>query len=143
MFMGEFEHTVDEKGRIAIPAKFRSRFADGVVITRGLDGCLFVYTAPEWAALADKIGKLPLAKSDARSFQRMMFSGATDGQLDGQGRIVLPTFLRTYAGIGQDAVIIGVNNRLELWARERWHEMRSKVEEESGFIAEQLAGLGI
>ncbi|MBI4320470.1 MAG: division/cell wall cluster transcriptional repressor MraZ [Chloroflexi bacterium] len=143
MFMGEFEHTVDEKGRIAIPAKFRGKVGDGVVITRGLDGCLFVYTASEWAQLADKIGKLPLAKSDARSFQRMMFSGATECQLDHQGRIVLPSYLRSYGDIGQEAVIIGVNTRLEIWSQNRWQEIRGKVEEESSFIAEQLAGLGI
>ncbi len=143
MFMGEFEHTVDDKGRMAIPAKFRSKFAEGLVLTRGLDRCLFVYTASEWAALAEKIARLPLAKADARSFQRMMFSGATDCQLDQQGRIVLPTFLRDYAAIQNEVVIIGVNTRLEVWATDRWHEIRSKVEEESGFIAEQLAELGI
>lgn len=143
MFMGEFEHTVDDKGRMAIPAKFRSKFADGLVLTRGLDGCLFVYTVAEWSALAEKISRLPLAKADARSFQRMMFSGATDCQLDQQGRIILPAFLREYAGISSEVVIIGVNTRLEIWAKDRWNEIRSKVEEESSFIAEQLAGLGI
>ncbi|MCL5264189.1 MAG: division/cell wall cluster transcriptional repressor MraZ [Chloroflexi bacterium] len=143
MFMGEFEHTVDDKGRLAIPAKFRSRFADGLVVTRGLDGCLFVFTVLEWTALADKIAKLPMANPDARSFQRMMFSGATNCQLDQQGRFVLPTFLREKAGISNEAVIIGVNTRLEIWARERWNEMRDKVEEEGTFIAEHLAGLGI
>ncbi|MBI2953134.1 MAG: division/cell wall cluster transcriptional repressor MraZ [Chloroflexi bacterium] len=143
MFMGEFEHTLDDKGRLAIPAKFRSKFVDGLVLTRGLDGCLFVYTAAEWAALADKIGRLPLAKADARSFQRMMFSGATDCQLDQQGRFVIPGFLREYSGLVDEVVIIGVNTRLEIWGKERWHEIRDKVEEESGFIAEQLAELGI
>ncbi len=143
MFMGEFEHTVDDKGRLAIPAKFRSKFADGLVITRGLDGCLFVYTTADWAVLAGNIGRLPWAKADARSFQRMMFSGATDCQLDSQGRIVMPAFLRDYAKIGGDAIIIGVNTRLEIWSRETWHEIREKVEEESGSIAEHLAELGI
>ncbi len=143
MFMGEFDHTVDEKGRVAIPARFRRRFADGLVMTRGLDRCLFVHTAADWAALAEKIAKLPLTQADARSFARLMFSGATDAQLDRQGRVIIPGYLREYAGIQGDVVIIGVNTRLEIWARDSWAQMRAKVEEEGEFIAEQLASLGI
>ncbi|MHB1417204.1 MAG: division/cell wall cluster transcriptional repressor MraZ [Chloroflexota bacterium] len=143
MFMGEFDHTVDEKGRLAIPAKFRSRFADGLVMTRGLDRCLFVYTAADWSALADNIAKLPFTQSDARSFVRLMFSGANDAQLDRQGRVVIPSYLREYASIANDVVVIGVNTRLEVWNREKWHQVRTKMEEEGEFIAEHLASLGI
>lgn len=143
MFMGEFEHTVDDKGRLAIPAKIRGKFADGLVVTRGLDGCLFVYTPTGWASLAGKIASLPLSQRNARSFQRIMFSGATDCQLDQQGRFVLPAFLRSYAAIGNEVVIIGVSTRLEIWAKERWQETKARVEEESDSIAEQLADLGI
>lgn len=143
MFMGEFDHTVDDKGRVAIPAKFRTRLADGLVMTRGLDRCLFVYTAADWTVLAERIASLPITQSDARAFARLMFSGATDAQLDKQGRVVLPNYLRDYARIQNDVVIIGVNTRIEIWAREAWHETRAKVEEEGEFIAEHLASLGI
>jgi MraZ protein len=143
MFMGEFDHTVDEKGRIAIPAKFRGRFADGLVVTRGLDRCLWVYTAGDWAVLAEKIARLPLTQADARSFTRLMFSGANDLLLDKQGRIVVPTYLREYARLQNDAVVIGVNTRLEIWSRDSWNQTRARVEEEGEFIAEHLATLGI
>lgn len=143
MFIGEFDHTVDEKGRVAIPARFRSHFAAGLVLTRGLDHCLFVYTAADWASLAEKIAKLPLTQADARAFARLMFSGATDAQLDKQGRAIIPGYLREYARIQSDVVIIGVNTRLEIWSRESWAQMKAKVEEEGEFIAEHLATLGI
>ncbi len=143
MFMGEFEHTVDDKGRLAIPFKIRGKFADGLVVTRGLDGCLFVFTTAEWTVLAEKIAKLPFTQRNARSFQRVMFSGATECQLDSQGRFLLPSFLRSYAGIDGETVIIGVSTRLEIWAKDRWREVKAKVEEESDSIAEQLADLGI
>ncbi|MCL4458319.1 MAG: division/cell wall cluster transcriptional repressor MraZ [Chloroflexi bacterium] len=141
--MGEFEHTVDDKGRLSIPAKFRAKFAGGLVLTRGLDRCLFVYTASDWETLAEKIGSLPLTNPEARVFARMMFSGAADLQIDGQGRIMLPAYLREYAGITNTVVILGVNTRLEIWDKENWRTMRIKVEEEGGFIAEHLASLGI
>jgi len=143
MFMGEFEHSLDEKGRLAIPARFRSRFADGLVITRGLDRCLFVYTLPDWRSLADKLGRLPLTKADARAFSRMLFSGAMECQLDSQGRIVVPSYLRQYAGLSGVAVILGVNNRLEIWDKGSWETTRAMVEEQGGQLAEQLASLGL
>lgn len=142
-FTGEFEHTVDDKGRMAIPAKFRSKFADGLVVTRGLEGCLYVYTLAEWSSLAEKIAKLPLSQSNARSFQRIMFSGATDCYPDQQGRIVLPAFLRSYAGIGSEVVIAASGTRLEIWPKDRWQEVKSRLEKETESIAEQLAHLGI
>lgn len=143
MFIGEYEHTVDDKGRVAIPSKFRAKLAEGLVVTRGLDGCLFVYPLADWERLAERIAALPMTQAGARQFQRLMFSGATDCQLDGQGRIVLPGFLRDYAGIERDAVVIGVNTRIELWSAGRWAEQRAKVEGEGEFIAEQLSNLGI
>jgi len=143
MFMGEFEHSLDEKGRLAIPAKFRDKYADGLVITRGLDRCLFVYTLPEWQSLSDKLGKLPLTKSDARSFSRMLFSGAMECQLDAQGRIIVPAYLRQYAGRSGTVVILGVNTRLEVWDKGRWGEARREVEEQGDQFAEQLTTLGL
>ena len=109
MFMGQYDHTVDDKGRVAIPARFRDRFADGLVVTRGLERCLLIYTAADWAALAERIATLPLTQSDARAFTRFLFSGAMDVQLDRQGRVVIPGYLREYAGIREDVVIAGAN----------------------------------
>lgn len=143
MFIGEFEHAVDDKGRVALPARFRPKLAEGLVVTRGLDGCLFVFPMADWERLAERIGALPMTQAGARQFQRLMFSGATDCQLDGQGRIGLPAYLREYAGIDRDAVVIGVNTRAEIWSRARWAEQRAKVEQASDEIAEQLQGLGI
>ncbi|MHB1130795.1 MAG: division/cell wall cluster transcriptional repressor MraZ [Chloroflexota bacterium] len=143
MFMGQFDHAVDDKGRVAIPARFRSRFGDGLVVTRGLERCLLVYTAADWAVLAERIAKLPLTQSDARAFTRFLFSGAMDALLDRQGRIVIPTYLREYAAIGEEVVIIGANTRLEIWDRQSWLQTVTKVEEEGALIAENLASLGI
>ena len=143
MFIGEFEHTVDDKGRIAIPARFRARLAGGLVVTRGLDGCLFVYPLADWTALAERIAALPMTQAGARQFQRLMFAGAADCQADGQGRIVLPAYLRQYAGIERDAVVIGVHTRVEIWSKARWDEERARVETAGDTIAGQLASLGI
>lgn len=142
MFSGEFEHTIDEKGRLTIPAKFRADLADGVFITRGLDGCLFAYPIGEWKALAKKLVELPLAQINARYFNRMMFSG-TECKPDKQGRILLPAPLREHAAIEGDVVIIGLNSRLEIWSKERWREVTAKIEKESAAFAEQLSELGI
>ena len=143
MFFGEFEHAVDDKGRVAIPSKFRPKLAEGLVITRGLDGCLFVYPMQDWERLAERIAALPTTQAGVRQFQRLIFSGAADCQLDAQGRIVLPGGLREYAGIERDAVVIGVHTRLEVWARTRWADQRARVEQEGDLIAEQLSSLGI
>lgn len=143
MFMGEFEHAVEDNGRMAVPAKFRSAFGEGLVVTRGLDRCLFVFTRGDWERLAERLSQLPLTNAEARSFVRLMFAGATDAELDVQGRFVLPAYLREYADIRQQAVVIGVNTRVELWSRESWHTARAKVEDQADFIAGNLASLGI
>ncbi len=143
MFIGEFEHSIDDKGRLAIPKKFRDHFSHGLVLTRGLDPCLWVYTPAEWSALAGKIAKLPLANYDARVVSRMMFSGATDCQLDQQGRVVIPGYLREYARLGNVVTVLGVNNRLEVWSKDLWTESKAQVESQAGMLAEHLASLGI
>lgn len=143
VFMGEFEHTVDENGRLAMPAKFRPAFGDGLVVTRGLDRCLFGFARADWERLAERLGQLPLTNAEARAFVRLMFAGATACQLDGQGRIVLPGYLREYAGIQQQAIVIGVNTRIELWSPDAWRAARAQVEEQADFIAGNLASLGI
>jgi len=142
MFSGECEHSVDDKGRLIIPAKFRTDLAEGLFVTRGLDGCLFVFPLNTWKELSEKMANLSLVKASARLFSRMMFSGI-ECALDKQGRILLPPPLRAHADIESEVVITGVRNRLDIWSKKRWQEMTTKMEEESSFIAEQLADLGI
>ena len=143
MFLGEYSHTIDDKGRLTIPAKFRDELESGVVITRGLDGCLWAYGRSEWDTMADKIGQLPSTSQAARNYARFMFSGAFDSIPDRQGRILLPQKLRDYAGIQDETVIIGVKNKLEIWNPAKWAEVVVNVEESTEDIAAQLQDLGI
>ncbi|MCJ7667654.1 MAG: division/cell wall cluster transcriptional repressor MraZ [Anaerolineae bacterium] len=143
MFLGEYSHTIDSKGRLTIPAKFRAELAQGMVVTRGLDRCLLVYPLPEWDKLAQRINGLPITQKDARTFTRLTYSGAIHCEPDRQGRILLPQYLREYAGIDNESVVIGLYARLEIWNPIRWEGVRKKVEEEGDIIAEQLADLGI
>src|SRR5690625_2378306 len=122
MFMGEFQHNIDSKGRIIVPAKFREELGETFVVTRGLDKCLFVYPMDEWKALEEKLKKLPLTKRDARAFTRFFFSGAVECEVDKQGRINIPSTLITYASLEKECVVIGVSNRVELWSRPIWEE---------------------
>jgi len=143
MFLGEFEHTIDDKGRLTIPAKFRDELESGVVITRGLDGCLWAYGRSEWETLAEKIAQMPTTNPAARNFARFMFSGAFDSIPDRQGRIIVPQNLRSYADIQNETIIIGVMNRLEIWNPAKWSEVMNAVEEEPEAIVAQLQDLGI
>ncbi len=143
MFIGEYQHNLDVKGRIAVPAKFRSQISGGAIITRGLDHCLFVFTNKDWELLAEKLIKLPLAQSNSRAFARLMLSGASESELDSQGRILIPDYLRKYAGLGKSVKITGVYNRLEIWDESAWKEYRMKTESASEEIAEKLGELGI
>ncbi|MFH1192840.1 MAG: division/cell wall cluster transcriptional repressor MraZ [Candidatus Jorgensenbacteria bacterium] len=143
MFLGEYKHSIDPKGRIALPAKFRSKLKEGAIITRGLDRCLFVFGRSEWEKLAEKLAALPLAQANSRAFARLMLAGASDVELDGQGRILVPDYLREYAGLGKLAVIAGVMNRLEVWDEGAWTKYKSRTESASDDIAEQLGALGI
>lgn len=142
MFSGEFEHTIDDKGRLTIPARFRDELAEGMFVSRGLDGCLFVYPPEGWKALTDKVSNLPLTQKDARYFSRLIYSGS-ECKLDKQGRILLPSSLRQHAGIENEVVIIGVNARLEIWSKGRWQEVTAQLENEGATFAEQLSSLGI
>ena len=145
MFIGEYNHTIDEKGRLAVPVKFRTKLAKGAVVTRGLDNCLFLYTEGEWKNLAEKLAKLPIkSKANTRAFGRLMLAGAMDVSLDKQGRIVLPDYLRKYAGLGKNTIIAtGLYNRLEIWDETKWNTYKSGTENKSGDIAEQLGELGV
>ena len=141
MFLGEFEHLIDDKGRLTLPARFRAELADGFVITKGIDRCLFVYTLDEWQPLAEKISRLPVTKKEARALARLVFAGASDCSLDKQGRILIPTYLRQYASLNSEVVIVGLDTHLEIWDLESWQKVNQKIEEEAETIAEQLSDL--
>ena len=143
VFVGEFQHALDDKGRLTIPARFREGLGERFIVTRGLDSCLFVYPLAEWQVLESRLKSLPLTKADARAFARFLFSGAFECELDRQGRVMLPPNLRQYAGLEKDAVIIGVSTRVEIWAAERWAAYVSQAEASFAEIAENLEGLGL
>jgi MraZ protein len=143
MFIGEYQHTIDGKGRMAMPAKFRPRLGSGAIITRGLDRCLFVFTDSEWEALAKKIMELSLLKSDSRAFARFTMAGASDVEFDSQGRILIPSSLREYAGLKKEAVVTGVYQRIEIWDVAAWKDYRAKTEKNSDAIAEKLGEAGL
>ena len=141
MFMGEYNHTVDPKGRLIVPAKFREQLGDEFVVTKGLDGCLFVYTKEEWHNIEEKFRNISMTSKDARKFSRFFFAGAAACELDKQGRIQLPPVLREYAGLTKDVVLVGVLSRVEIWDKERWQE-NPYDEDEMDEIAEHMADLG-
>jgi MraZ protein len=143
MLLGEFEHTIDDKGRITIPAKFRGRLASDLVVTKGIDPCLWLYPAEVWADLAQEINNLPLTNPQAREFRRQMFGGASDVAPDKQGRVNLPPYLREYANIDKQAVIIGLYDHCEIWNPERWKERQQRSDGDPEGRAEQFASLPI
>lgn len=143
MFIGEYSYTIDPKGRIAIPSKLRKTLMKGAVLTRGLDNCLFVFSLEDWHQMAEKIKALPLSQANSRAFSRLMLAGAMDVKLDNQGRILIPDYLRKYAGLRKKIVLAGVYNRLEIWDEKEWKKYKEKTEKESGDIAERLGDLGI
>lgn len=142
MFMGEFQHNIDTKGRLIVPAKFRDLLGEKFVVTRGMDGCLFGYPMSEWELLEEKLKEMPLAKKDARTFVRFFYSAATECEIDKQGRINIPSTLRTHASIEKSCVIIGVSNRIEIWDEARWQEFSSEAEENFDEIAETMIDFG-
>lgn len=143
MFIGEYSHNLDDKGRLAVPAKFRLELKKGAVVTRGLDNCLFLYTKKEWEKLAEKLAALPISQANSRAFSRLMLAGAMDVDVDAQGRIILPEYLRNFAGLKKAAIIAGLYNRLEIWDEEKWNTYKGQTEAESGSIAERMAELGV
>lgn len=143
MLLGEYKHNLDNKGRVAIPAKFKDKLLAGAIITKGLDNCLFVFASKDWEILAQKLVALPLAQANSRAFARLMLAGATDVAPDGQGRILIPDYLRRYADLKKEIVIAGLYNRVEIWDALRWSEYKKKTEGASEEIAEKLGELGI
>ena len=143
MFIGEYSHNLDEKGRLAVPKKFRTVLSKGAVVTRGIDNCLFLYTKAEWQKLAEKLANLPFAQANTRAFARLMLAGAMDVEVDTQGRIMLPEYLRAYAGVKKEVIVAGLYNRLELWDKDAWAAYTKNNEKESVQIAEHMADLGV
>lgn len=143
MFIGEYTHSLDEKGRIMIPVKFRQSFRKGLVITRGLDFTLFLYTKDQWKDLAKKLSTLPFSQKDIRAFARLMIAGAFEQKMDKQGRIIIPEYLSRYSKFQKKIVLAGLYNRIEIWDEDRWHIYQKKCEKNNEKIAEKLGDLGI
>ncbi|OHA04186.1 MAG: cell division/cell wall cluster transcriptional repressor MraZ [Candidatus Sungbacteria bacterium RIFCSPHIGHO2_02_FULL_52_23] len=143
MLIGEHQHTIDSKKRLAVPAKLRKEIGERAVVTRGLDNCLFLYPMAEWQKLTEKLSQLPMGQGDTRSFLRLMLAGASEVELDQLGRILIPDYLKTYAGLKQRVVVAGVYNRLEIWDDERWAAYKENVEKNTDMIAEKLGELGL
>ena len=142
MFLGEFRHAVDEKGRLAVPARFRAQLDGGCVVARWLDTCLAIFPMPAWEELATKVGSLPMTDPNARLLQRQLFAGAFETELDRQGRVLVPQNLRTFAGLEAEALVLGSRDHAEIWAPRRWDEYSQALEDPSAFAA-AIAGLGI
>ncbi len=141
MFMGEYNHTIDAKGRLIIPSKFREILGDAFVVTKGLDGCLFVYDNEEWKRFEEKLRSLPITNKEARQFVRFFLAGATEAEVDKQGRILIPNVLREFAALTKDVVLVGVGSRIEIWGKERFED--AAAFEDMDEIAEHMAELGL
>lgn len=139
MFLGRHEHNLDDKGRLAIPSRFRESLRDGVVLTRGIDRCIAAYPRDAWDALATQVNRLPMTDPHARQFRRMVFAEAVDLKLDGQGRVLVPGGLRGYAGIDRETMIIGVHASIEIWSPDRWSVIDAALASDGDEIAARLA----
>jgi MraZ protein len=143
VFLGEFEHSIDEKGRVAVPSRFREDLGEGMVLTRGFDQCLQAFPRQVWQQLAQKVSSLSLGSPEARNLRRILFSNAAEVEVDRQGRILVPQNLREYAGLAEQVVITGMDTYFELWAADRWRAVMEQLDTSGAGIAEQLAALGI
>ena len=143
MFIGEYNHNLDDKGRLAIPAKFRAILKKGAVVTKGLDNCLFLYSKEQFEEIAKKIASLTLSQSKARAFTSHMLAGAMDLEFDNQGRITLPEYLRKFSGLNKKVIVAGLYNHLEIWDENAWNKYKLNSERNSSSIAEALGDLGI
>ncbi len=143
MFIGEYNHNIDPKKRLALPSKFRKELGKSVVITRGLDQCLFVYPRKTWEEIAEKLGTMPIGEAHTRSFVRIMLAGAIDTTMDSQGRILVPDYLKEYAALARNVVVAGLYNRLEIWDEAKWQSYKNEAEQNTDKIAEELGKLGV
>jgi MraZ protein len=143
MLIGEYTHNIDAKKRLSLPSKWRRELGKKVVITRGLDNCLFVYPLKEWQRIAEKIGQLPLGQADTRSFNRFFLSGAVEVEVDSVGRILVPDFLKDFARLASKVVLAGIHDRVEMWDEKRWREYKRRIEEQADALAEKLGEIGV
>lgn len=143
MLIGEYTHTIDNKKRLAVPAKMRKELGEGAILTRGLDKCLFLYPMKEWQKLTEKLGELPMGQRDTRGFLRLMLAGAVEVEFDQLGRILVPDYLKEYAGLKQKVAIAGIYSRVEIWDEKKWTEYKEEVEKNTDMIAEKLGELGL
>jgi MraZ protein len=143
MLIGEYLHTIDQKNRLSVPSKFRKTLGSTVIVTRGLDQCLFLYSVAQWEVLAEKLSSLPWGKAEHRSFIRLMVAGATDIDIDSLGRILVPDYLKAHAGLDKDAMIVGLYNRVEIWRPDSWNEYREGATKDAERIAEKLGDVGM
>jgi len=143
MFIGEYSHNLDNKGRLAVPAKFRTILKNGAVVTKGLDNCLFLYPKKEWKVLAEKLANLPIGQAKARAFSRLMLAGAMEVDFDNQGRITLPEYLRKFGRLNKKAIIAGLYDKLEIWDETAWNKYKIGAEKKSNDIAEAMGELGV
>ena len=143
MFIGEYNHSIDAKGRLIVPSKFREALGDTFFVTKGLDGCLSVYPTEEWKIFESKLRSLPITNKNARKFTRFFLAGASECEIDKQGRILIPAPLREYAGLVKDAVLVGVSSRIEIWSRDKWAEINDIDVDDMSDVAEHMEEVGI
>ena len=143
MFIGEYTHAIDDKKRVTLPAKFKTGLGKKVVVTRGLDNCLFLFPHKTWESISSEMAKLGMMQADTRGFSRFMFSGAAEIEVDSMGRILVPDYLKEFAGVKKDVVFAGVHDRIEIWNDKRWSEYKRKIETDAVGMAEKLGAVGI
>lgn len=143
MLIGEYIHTIDDKNRLSLPAKFRAEMGKKVVVTPGLDGCLFVFTLKQWEKISGKLGESSLLQGDTRSFNRYMLGGASEAEVDSLGRVLIPDFLRERATLKEKVAVVGVQSRVELWNDKKWQEYKRGVEGQADTLAEKLGSVGV
>lgn len=143
MLIGEYTHTLDPKTRLSLPSKWRKELGKEVVITRGLDNCLFVYPLKEWQTITEKIGRLPFGQADTRGFNRFFLSGAQEVEVDGVGRILVPDFLKEFAGLKSKVILAGIHDRVEIWDQKKWADYTKRIEKQADALAEKLGEIGV
>jgi MraZ protein len=143
MLIGEYKHTLDTKRRLSLPSKWRDELGKKLVITRGLDNCLFVYPLKEWEKITEKVGQLPLGQADTRSFNRFFLSGAVEAEVDSVGRILVPDFLKDFATLDTKVVLAGIHDRVEIWDENRWETYKKSIEAQADALAEKLGDIGV
>ena len=143
MLIGEYTHNIDAKKRLSLPSRWRKELGKKLVVTRGLDNCLFIYPMKEWEKISQKIAQLPFGQSDTRGFNRFFLSGAVEVEVDSVGRILVPDFLKDFAGLAQKVVLAGIHDRVEMWDENRWTEYKKRIEGQADQLAEKLGEIGV